>query len=178
MKSNLTFLSVLAVISVLLIPAGVAFADQAFHTVRAPFHSLNESAYPLKNGFVVATHMNGPVNFEKKEFQLHGAKPNTQFFIYRVFGEDLHRNVPPYLVPAGTPIYSGLSFWTDEHGDGHIMTPLAPTDLALNAIEGTVSLHITNVLSDGILPTPSTPSGTGTRAYAAEEYVTFFDWKW
>jgi hypothetical protein len=175
MKRILTLISVLTIISMLIIPYGAAVADQAFHTVRAPFHSLDESAYPLKNGFVVATHMNGSVNFEKKEFQLHGAKPNTQFFIYRVFAEDLHRTVPPTLIPAGTPIYSGLSFWTDEHGNGHIMTPLAPTDPALNAIEGTVSLHITNVLYDGLLP----PFGTGgTKAYQADEYETFFDWKW
>ncbi len=57
---------VLAVISVLLVPTGVSFADQAFQTVKVPFHSLNTSVYPLNDGFVVVTHMNGPVNFEKK----------------------------------------------------------------------------------------------------------------
>ena len=162
----------LAAIGVLLIPSAVAFADQAFHTVRAPFYSLNPSAYPLKGGFVVAAHMNGPNYFEKKEFQLHGAKPNTQFFIYRVFQEDLRfHGTGPVIVPAGTKLYSGFSFWTDKHGNGHIITPLAPTHPSLEAIEGTASLHIKNQLYEGMLP-------GGTLAYEADWYETFFDWKW
>ena len=162
----------LAVIGVLLVPSGVSRADQTFPTVRAPLYSLDESLYPLKDGFVVVTHMNGPVNFEMKEFQLHGAKPNTQFFIYRVFQEDLrYHGTGAVLVPAGTKLYSGFSFWTDEHGDGHIMTPLSPTAPSLEAIKGTVSLHIKNLLYDGPLP-------EGTLAYEADWYETFFDWKW
>ena len=162
----------LAVIGALLVPSGVSFADQAFHTVRVPFNSLDQSLYPLKDGFVVVTHMNGPVNFEKKEFQLHGAKPNTQFFIYRVFQEDLrYHGTGDVIVPAGTKLYSGFSFWTDEHGNGHIITPLSPTAPSLEAIEGTVSAHIKNLLYDGLLP-------GGTLAYEADWYETFFDWKW
>lgn len=163
----------LAVIGVLLVPSGVSFADQAFQTVKVPFYSLDPSAYPLNDGFVVVTHMNGPVNFEKKEFQLHGAKPNTQFFIYRVFQEDLrYHGTGQVIVPAGTPLYSGFSFWTDEHGDGHIITPLSPTAPSLEAIKGTVSLHLTSVLSDGM------PNAGGTRAYQSDWYETFFDWEW
>ena len=160
------------VTGVLLIFSGVALADQAFQTVRAPFYSLSPSEYPLERGFVVAVHMNGPVHFEKKEFQLHGAKPNTEFFIYRVFQEDvLFHGTGPVIVPAGTRLYSGFSLWTDEHGNGHIMTPLSPTSPTLEAIEGTVSLHIKNELYDGLLP-------GGTLAYEADWYETFFDWKW
>lgn len=163
---------ILAVIGVLFVPSGVSLADQAFQTVRAPLYSLNESLYPLQDGFVVATHMNGPVNFEVKEFQLHGAKPNTEFFIYRVFQEDLRfHGTGPVIVPAGTKLYSGFSFWTDQHGNGHILTPLSPTAPSLEAIEGTVSLHIKNLLYDGMLP-------GGTLAYEADWYETFFDWKW
>jgi len=176
MKKWLIITAAVLLIGLLIIPFGVVFADQTFHTVRATFHSLNEAIYPLKDGFVVATHMNGPVNFEKKEFQLHGAKPNTTFYIYRVFAEDLHRNTPPTFVPANTPIYSGYSFTTDKNGNGHIVTPLAPDDPTLLAIKGTassVSLHITNLLvSDKLLP------AGGTKAYESEEYETFFDWGW
>ncbi len=163
---------VLAIIGVLLGPSGLAVADQAFHTVRAPFYSANESLYPLKDGFLVSIHMNGPVNYEMKEFQLHGAKPNTQFFIYREFQEDLlFHGTGPVLVPAGTKIYSGSSFWTDEHGDGHTIRPLAPTTPSLVALNGTVSRHIKNLLYDGMLP-------GGTLAYEADWYETFFDWEW
>ena len=91
MKRVLVFMPVLAIIGVLLVAPGVALADQAFQTVRAPFNSLNESTYPLRGGFVVATHMNGPVNFEKKEFQLHGAKPNTELFLQ----QDIRRTCGP-----------------------------------------------------------------------------------
>jgi hypothetical protein len=173
MKRILVLIVTSLLIGLLILPARTAFADRAFHNVRAPFHSEGPSIYRLKDGFAVATHMNGPVNFEKKEFQLHGAKPNTQFFIYRVFEEDVRlHGTGTVLIPAGTPSYSGFSFWTDEHGNGHVITPLAPTAPSLEAIEGTVSLHITNLLSDGLL------SAGGTKAYEAEEYETFFDWKW
>ncbi len=165
-------LTVLAVIGVLIVPLRVVLADRAFQTVRAPFYSLNQSVYPLEDGFVVVTHMNGPVNFEEKEFQLHGDKPNTQFFIYRVFQEDLlYHGTGPVLVPAGTKLYSGFSFWTDENGNGHIITPLAPTNPSLEAIKGTVSVHIKNLLYDGMLP-------GGTLAYENDWYETFFDWEW
>lgn len=151
---------------------GVAMADQAFQTVRGPFHSLNESAYPLQDGFVVVTHMNGPINFEKKEFQLHGAKPNTQFFIYRVLPD----GAGP--IPAGAILYSGFSFWTDAHGNGHIMTPMAPTapNLQLLKKAGVDHLLLTNVLYDGLL---AKDGGTGgTPAYATDSWVTNLDFRW
>jgi hypothetical protein len=160
------------VIGVLLVAPGVAMADQAFQTVRAPIYSLNESTYPLQGGFVVATHMNGPVNFEKKEFQLHGAKPNTQFFLYRTFAEGFGP------VPAGTPLYSLFSLWTDDHGNGHIITPLLPTNPSLRLLKslGVDHLTITNVIYDGLL---AKDGGTGgTPAYASDPYVTYFDWEW
>jgi len=155
----------LAVIS--LFPSGVAFADQTFQTVKAPFSSLDLSTYPLKDGFVVVTHMNGPVNFEKKEFQLHGAKPNTQFFIYREF-----------LEMGWKPLYSGFSFWTDKNGDGHITTPLSPTNPSLEALKkaGIDHLTIKNVLYDGLLVKDG---GTGgVVVYESDVYVTYFDWEW
>ena len=143
-----------------LLPSGVAFADKAFQTTRTPFSSLDQANYPLKDGFVVVTHMNGPVNFEKKEFQLHGAKPNTQFFIYREFAE-----------LGWVPLYSGNSFWTDKHGNGHIMTTLSPADPNLVYLKslGIDHLTIKNVLFDGL---------GGTPAYESETYVTYFDWEW
>ncbi len=172
MKRIVALMSVLAGIAALLVSSGTAFADQAFQTVRAPFATVNASSYPLRDGFVVVTHMNGPVNFEKKEFQLHGAKPNTQYFIYRVFQEDLlYHGTGPVIVPAGAKLYSGFSFWTDGHGNGHIITPLAPDAAALQGIKGTVSFHIKDLLYDGTLP-------GGTLAYETDWRETILDWGW
>jgi hypothetical protein len=172
MKRFLAPTPLVAIIGVLLLAPGVALADQAFQTVRVPMASLNESAYPLQDGFVVVTHMNGPVNFEKKEFQLHGAAPSTQFFLYRVFAEP----IGPY--PAGTPFYAGASFWTNEQGTGHIITTGSPTDPSLRLLKtlGVEHLTITNVLYDGLLAKDG--GSGGTAAYASEPYVTYFDWEW
>jgi hypothetical protein len=169
-KRVLAAMPLLAIVGLLLVTPGVALGDQAFQTVRAPYHSLDANTYPLKNGFVVAVHMNGPVNFEKKEFQLHGALPNTEFFITRklLFA---YRGTVGYA--ASMP--SGLSFWTDDHGNGHISTPLAPDDPNLSAFKVTLDtdfppgtvVTMVNQLYDG-----------PTLAYEAEPYVAGFDWKW
>lgn len=168
MKRLLAAMSFLAIIGALLVAPGAVLGDQAFQTVKGPFHSLNEPTYPLHDGFVVVTHMNGPVNFEKKEFQLHGAKPNTQFFIYRVLPD----GAGP--IPAGTTLYSEFSFWTDEHGNGHIITPMAPTATSLELLKsfGVDHVKLTNVLYDGLL------SDGGIPAYATDAWVTSLDFDW
>lgn len=162
-----------AIIGLVLVTPGIAVADQTMHTVRGPFHSLNESTYPLKDGFVVAVHMNGPVNFEKKEFQLHGAKPDTQFFIYRIFAQAIGS------IPAGMPLYSGFAVWTDKHGNGHIITPLSPTNPSLSLAKslGIGHLTITNVLYDGLLVKDGGQTD-GVQAYAADPFETYFDFEW
>lgn len=172
MKRTLAVVPFLAIVGLLFAAPGVALGDQAFQTVRGAFSSLNESTYPLKGGFVVSTHMNGPIYFEEKEFQLHGAKPDTQFFIYRVFAEA----VGP--IPAGTPLYAGFSISTDDHGNGHIITPLSPENASLQLLKslGVDQLTITNVLYDGLLVKDG---GTGgSPAYATDPYVSYFDWTW
>ena len=160
MKRVLSAMPLLAIVGLLLVTPGVALGDQAFQTVRAPYHSLDANTYPLKNGFVVAVHMNGPVNFEKKEFQLHGAKPNTEFLIYRVLEIE---GMGTLTMPAG------FSIVTDDHGNGHIITPQSPTNPTLSLLKsrGITELTLTNVLYEG-----------GTPAYAADPYVTYLDWEW
>jgi len=163
--------TVIALVVVGLLPSGVAFADQTSHTTKFHFSSLND--YPLKDGFVLSIHMNGSVYFEKKEFQLHGAEPETEFFIYRVFGIDLL--IPGIgLVPAGTPLPSGESFWTDRHGNGHIITSMAPDAPTLQLAKGygIDALPIANLLSDGRLENGGVP------AYMSEERTIYLDFKW
>jgi hypothetical protein len=168
-RKILALLSPMLIVGAMLATPGVALGDQTMHTVRAPFVSQDPSTYPLKNGFVNVTHTNGPVNFEQKLFQLHGAKPDTEFSITRKLVFTLGSTVLATVI-----LPSGLSFITDTHGNGHIMTPLAPDDPALVAFKvthgglpsGTV-VTMVNQLYDG-----------ATLAYEAEPYVAGFDWKW
>lgn len=169
MKRILTLVSVLTVIGMLIIPSGVTLADQAYHTERLPFQSLSLSNYPLKHGFMNNIHMNGPNNFEKKEFQLNGAKPNTTFFIYRRFEEAVYNPQGVLLIPKGAKAYSGYFIVTDEHGNGHCELKLAPENLVV--VRGVPSLYMTVVLYDGILP-------GGIPAYETEAFRTYLDWKW
>ncbi len=173
-------ISIIVVIAILLVvigllPSGVAFADQTCKTNKVSFYSLDEENYPLKNGFVISTHMNGPVYFEKKEFQLHGAKPDTQFFIYREFTENVCIPGTPFVViPAGTRLPSGDSFWTDKHGNGHILTNQSPSADGLILLKSLGIDHLTlkNVLSGGPL------EDSGVAAYASETLVTYLDFDW
>jgi len=176
-KRTLAAMSFLAIIGALLVTPGAALGDQAMHTVRAPFGSQDPSTYPLKNGFVNVTHTNGPVNFEQKLFQLHGALPNTEFFITRKL---LFEYMGTVVYTACVP--SGLSFWTDDHGNGHKSTPLAPDDPGLVGLRGNLAnvfppgtvVIMVNQLYDGPTPVCDGP----TLAYEAEPYVAGFDWKW
>lgn len=158
-------LILIALVVVGLLPSGVAFADQAFHTMKVLFTSMDEDNYPLKDGFVISTHMNGPVYFEKKKFQLHGAKPDTQFFIYRKI-----QMAPDMWVL----VYSGDSFRTDENGNGHIITnmpPDAPNLIQLKSL-GIDHLTLKNVLFDGLL------ENGGVAAYESETLTTYLDFEW
>lgn len=179
MKKVLAIMSVLTVFGILIIPSGIAFADQAYHTERLPIHSVNLSNYPLKHGFMINIHMDGPNNYEKKEFQLNGAKPNTEFFIYRVFGATIYNPLDPtkVLIPKGLRRDSGVSITTDENGNGHCQYKLAPEDLAL--VRGVPNLVITVVLYE-VKPTSPLPSvpDDGIRAYETEEFIGNLDWKW
>jgi hypothetical protein len=163
-------LIVIALVVVGLLPSGVAFADQTCKTNKVSLCSCNATAYPLKNGFVISTHMNGPNYFEKKEFQLHGAKPDTQYFIYREI---------PLLEMVGFSkwVYSG-NFTTDKHGNGHITTYLSPSDPGLIGLKSMsiTQLTLTNYLYDGLLVQDG--GSGGVQAYKTDALTTYFDWKW
>ncbi len=164
-KILVTTILIIALVVVGVLPSGVAFADQTCKTNKVSFYSCDDENYPLKNGFVISTHMNGPNYFEKKEFQLHGARPDTQYFIYREI---------PLLETAGFSrwVYSG-NFTTDKHGNGHITTYLSPSDPGLMMLKNAHvdNLTLTNWLFNG-------PQDSGVPAYKTDELTTYFDWKW
>ena len=169
MKRVLTITMLLAVIGALLAAPGIALADQTSHATKFHFSTLDEDNYPLDDGFVLSIHMNGPVYFEKKEFQLHGAKPDTQFVICRVFEEaEVYDAIN---LPYGIPLPSGDSFSTDKHGNGHIITNMPPDAMNLRLAKslGASELHIKNVLID---------DSNGSLAYESESLPIQLDFDW
>ena len=167
-------LIVIALVVVDLLPSGVAFADQTCKTNKVSLSSCDVTSYPLKNGFVISTHMNGPVYFEKKEFQLHGAKPDTRFVLYREFPENVYiPGTPIVIIPAGTLAPAEGSIYTDKHGNGHITTnqpPHAPNLIGLMSL-GIDHLTFKNVLIEVV-------DGELIPAYESEILTTYLDSKW
>jgi hypothetical protein len=128
MKRILALISALMVIGLLVIPSGVAFADQLYHTDRLPLHSLIPSEYPLRNGMVINLHPNGPNNMSIEHFMLNGAKPNTTYELCRVFqGETSYGGIP---IPPEWPTDTGYSIQTDSQGNGNCTIHLTPEYLA------------------------------------------------
>jgi hypothetical protein len=138
MKRILTLISALAVIGLFVIPSGVAFADQTYHTERLPLYLTDEGAaagYPLRNGMVVNIHANGPNNAAIEHYMLNGAKPNTTYEICRVWAENLYLDftgdgVADAWLPAHTPIDAGAFIHTDKNGNGNCTIKLTPEYLA------------------------------------------------
>lgn len=161
-----------------LLPSGVTFADQAFKTTKVSFSSLDEDLYPLNDGFVISTHMNGPVYFEKKEFQLHGAKPDAQFSLWREFTEDVYiPGTSIAVIPAGALLPAEGSIWTDTHGNGHIMTNQSPSAPNLQLLKSLGIDHLTfkNVLFEVV---EDENSSELVAAYESETLVTYIDFEW
>jgi hypothetical protein len=178
-KKILFCVLILVFIAVFVMPAGAVFADQAYHSERLPFHSVNLSGYPLNSGFMMNIHMNGPNNFEKKEFQLNGAKPDTEFFIYRVFAATVFNPLDPIkvLIPNGFRMNSGTTIMTDKNGNGHCQLKLSPENLT--AVREVCTLVMKVVLYEvkPSSPLPSVPDD-GVRAYETEVFTGSLDWKW
>jgi len=178
MKRILALISVLTVIGLFLIPSGVAFADQVYHTERLPLHVTEEGAaagYTLRNGMVVNIHANGPNNFAIEEYILNGAKPNTTYIICRQFSDaELWYGPMPIggerLLPA-----EGNSITTDKNGNGRCTIKLTPEYLAPVYPR---TFHPKFVLIVGGHPDPEEPWAwiDGTRAYETEYTEATLDW--
>jgi hypothetical protein len=112
MKRILALIATAILIGLLVLPAGTAFADQAYHSERLPVHSV-AAGYPLQNGMVVNIHDNGATNFAVEEYILNGAKPNTTYELCRVFQESIL-----YMEPPLAALDTGFALQTDKNGNG------------------------------------------------------------
>ena len=91
MKKILALIITAVLISLLVIPVGTALADKDFHTVRLPLTLTSEgegAGHTLRNGMVMKTHAEGPVNYYIMSVILNGAKPDTTYYIF--WGEDFN----------------------------------------------------------------------------------------
>ena len=63
-----------------------AAADSNFHTQRIPLMPVDDA--PLRSGFVIDIHANGPRVFAHERYVLNGAMPNTTYQVaLEVFAE-------------------------------------------------------------------------------------------
>jgi hypothetical protein len=60
-----------------------ALADQTFHTLNTPLHSVNGE--PLRQGWVADIHANGPIIGAHEEYHVAGATPDTTYQVVIVF---------------------------------------------------------------------------------------------
>jgi len=104
---------VLAVVSAaaLLALTSTAFADQAFHTLKAPLSAVGNA--PLHSGWVSDSHANGPIIGAHEEYHVNGASPNTTYQVVIQFYPGVTG------CPGGAVAVPTASFTTNVSGNGN-----------------------------------------------------------
>ena len=130
-KKLIPLVAVLAVLSLslfgLVLPAS---ADQVYHTERIMLDPVGGA--PLKIGFVVNNHSNGPVNFAHEMYVLVGASPDTS---YQVVLNVYVMNTTCQGVPDALLTTAILT--TNQRGNGEANSAVPP-----EAVEGLHGLDI------------------------------------
>jgi hypothetical protein len=82
MKRNIISLMIIIVLLGVGMLASVrsAAADAAYHTERLALEPVDDA--PLRSGFVVNIHANGPNVYAHENYQLNGAAANTTYGVY------------------------------------------------------------------------------------------------
>jgi len=102
----LTFASLTAMLAL----ATGAVADQTFHTLKAPLHPLGGA--PLRSGWVIDAHANGPIIGAHEEYHLNGASPNTRYQVVIQFSPGVTDCSAAFPVPTA-------NFTTNKAGNGN-----------------------------------------------------------
>jgi len=123
MKKILALILTAVLISILVIPVGAALADKDFHTIRLPLSPTE--GHELRNGMVIRTHTEGPVNYLLMSYILNGAEPNTTYYIC---WEILEMGaIYPYTV-----YNEGEIIQTDKNGNGNLHVKFSPDVVGRN----------------------------------------------
>ena len=96
-------------------------ADAVYHTERLAFTPVGGA--PLRSGFVVNIHANGPQVYARERYVLNGALPNTTYQINLL----AHLNDPtcttlPAILPTAT-------LQTNQAGNGTAQVVFSPEDV-------------------------------------------------
>ena len=108
-----------------------AVADQTYKTQK---HSVEaENGAPQARGWVINTHMNGPVNYGKERYSLAGAAPSTTYAVrLEIFADGACTTSTGLVFPTAT-------LTTNANGNGHAKaTFLAQTVAQVVPVEMTV----------------------------------------
>lgn len=103
----------MAAISIVVMMAPAA-ADQAHHTSRSEFHAVDDA--PLRSGYILNIHANGPNVFAHEVYSLNGAIPNTTFqVVAHVYFDDLTCGGDPNVsLPIGDITTNNAGNATDD----------------------------------------------------------------
>jgi hypothetical protein len=182
MKKILALISTTVLISLLVIPVGTALADKDFHTLRLPLSLTQEgedTGHTLRNGMVIRTHTEGPVNYLLLTYILNGAKPNTTYIIC---WEILEMGaVYPYTV------YNvGEIIQTDENGNANLHIKFSPEVVRRNVYPNTILTFKVLFIEEGtgtLTPWPDLPPGVllmigGNVVFETDYHEVPMDWDW
>jgi hypothetical protein len=118
----------------LLLTATSAFADQTFHSTRLSLAPV--ASNPLRHGFVVDIHANGPVNYAIEEYHLSGATPNTTYAIeYMITGGPFGTAI---CGSGAVPFPNGGTVSTDRNGNGASQLKISPALVTMLGLHHTV----------------------------------------
>lgn len=110
----------LAALALLTLP-GIAGADQTYPTERLPLLPIGSA--PLRSGFVVNAHADGPRVYANERYVLNGALPNETYAVtLLVFPDD------PACAGAVIPIGTA-ELTTNAVGNGEARARFTPTDV-------------------------------------------------
>jgi hypothetical protein len=157
MKKIPTLILVAVLISLLVIPTGIALADKDFHTVRLELSKVEgaPAEHDLRNGMVIRTHAEGPINYYVMSVILNGAKPNTTYELgWAIQGMVINGTELPGVVDpiTGDPVYThncSHSIETDKNGNGNLHYRKPPEEVLSTIPPGTTTIIFKVVLIEG-----------------------------
>jgi hypothetical protein len=111
-----------AALALLLSPPGGALADRTYHTERLELAPV--AGAPLRSGFVVNAHTNGPRVYANERYVLNGALPGETYQVtLLVFPGD------PNCAGAAAAAFDTAELTTNAAGNGEAQARFLPSDV-------------------------------------------------